>query len=93
MSECLRVVNDYVKSTPDKQFRKDPTTYLNGKHWKDEIIFKQQNNGTTTQQPRKSLDQQADEITARVFGIDPTQTRNNEHTNTDFEEADWSNAD
>ena len=44
INECLKVVNDYVKSTPDKQFRKDPITYLNGKHWKDEIIFKQQNN-------------------------------------------------
>ena len=27
----------YVRSTPDKQFRKHPTTYLNGEHWHDEI--------------------------------------------------------
>jgi hypothetical protein len=46
INKCLDVVSDYVKSTPDKQFRKDPTTYLNGKHWNDEIIFK------TTQQPQ-----------------------------------------
>ena len=45
INKCLDVVSDYVKSTPDKQFRKDPTTYLNGKHWNDEIIFKTNNNG------------------------------------------------
>ena len=28
----------YVKSTPDKQFRKHPTTYLNNKNFNDEII-------------------------------------------------------
>lgn len=27
----------YVASTPDKQYRKDPYTWLNGKHWQDEI--------------------------------------------------------
>lgn len=30
----------YVASTPDPQYRKDPETYLNGKHWNDEIITK-----------------------------------------------------
>ncbi len=28
----------YVKSTPDKQFRKSPSVYLNGEHWHDEIV-------------------------------------------------------
>jgi hypothetical protein len=46
INKCLDVVSAYVKSTTDKQYRKDPTTYLNGKHWNDEIIFK------TTQQPQ-----------------------------------------
>lgn len=27
----------YVKLTPDKKFRKDPFTWLNGKHWQDEL--------------------------------------------------------
>ena len=30
----------YVKSTPDKVFRMNPSTYLNGEGWKDEIIEK-----------------------------------------------------
>ena len=29
----------YVKSTPDVQYRKNPTTWLNGKCWNDEIIL------------------------------------------------------
>jgi len=28
----------YIEVTPDKKYRKDPTTYLNGKHWEDELI-------------------------------------------------------
>lgn len=30
---------DYIYSTPDKKFRKDPATYLNNKSWNDEIII------------------------------------------------------
>ena len=28
----------YIPSTPDPKYRKDPATYLKGKHWQDEII-------------------------------------------------------
>ena len=30
----------YIKSTPDKQFRKHPATYLNNQGWEDEIVVK-----------------------------------------------------
>lgn len=33
-------IPDYVASQPDKTYRKNPETYLNGKHWNDEVIFK-----------------------------------------------------
>lgn len=33
----------YKQSTPDKKFRKDPSTYLNNKSWNDEIITSQNN--------------------------------------------------
>lgn len=33
---------EYVKSTPDKQFRADPCTYLNQKKYNDEIIFQEE---------------------------------------------------
>jgi hypothetical protein len=28
----------YVRSTPDKTFRKNPETYLNGECWNDEVV-------------------------------------------------------
>ena len=31
-------LSEYVKSTPDKEFRKNPATYINGECWNDEII-------------------------------------------------------
>lgn len=41
-TEILEKVDDYVRSTPDKQFRKDAERYLNPKnqHWNDEIVIK-----------------------------------------------------
>lgn len=34
----METLPKYVQSTPDKQFRKNPQTYLNGKAWNDEIV-------------------------------------------------------
>jgi len=36
--ECIAKLPAYVNSTPDKQFRKNPATYLNNKSWENEII-------------------------------------------------------
>ena len=41
---ALRCVQDYVNSTPDKQYRKHPTTYLNQKSFNDEITIRNTNN-------------------------------------------------
>jgi hypothetical protein len=35
---ALSVVEQYVESTPEKKYRKDPTTYLHNKSFNDEII-------------------------------------------------------
>jgi uncharacterized protein YdaU (DUF1376 family) len=35
---CILKLPEYIKSTPDKQFRKNPATYLNNKSWDNEII-------------------------------------------------------
>jgi uncharacterized protein YdaU (DUF1376 family) len=37
IESILKVVSAYVSSTPDKQYRKNPLTWLNGKCWNDEI--------------------------------------------------------
>ena len=39
----------YVESTPDKVYRKNPLTYLNGKHWEDEIVDRKTNPSKITQ--------------------------------------------
>lgn len=36
--KIFETLPEYVKSTPDVKFRKDPLTYLNGECWNDEII-------------------------------------------------------
>lgn len=38
----------YVESTPDKVYRKNPLTYLNGKHWEDEIVDRKTNPSKNT---------------------------------------------
>jgi hypothetical protein len=48
---ALKIVQDYVNSTPDKTFRKDPTTYLNNKSFNDEIIIR---SATTSHKPNVS---------------------------------------
>jgi hypothetical protein len=37
----------YIKSTPEVKYRKDPYTWLNGKHWEDEIEVKAKKQSTT----------------------------------------------
>lgn len=45
---------DYIRSTPEKQFRKNPTTWLNGKCWNDIEYSKPQT--ITYKQPRIIID-------------------------------------
>ena len=41
----FKTLPSYVLSTPDKQYRKNPLTWLNGEHWNDDIgNIKQQAN-------------------------------------------------
>lgn len=37
---AMKAIPVYIKSTPDRQYRKHPATYLNGKHWEDEVTEK-----------------------------------------------------
>lgn len=36
--ECITKLPEYIKSTPDKQFRKSPKSFLKNKAWRNEII-------------------------------------------------------
>ena len=53
---ALQTVQAYVESTPDKSFRKHPTTYLNQKSFNDEIITRN-NNNTTRIAPKVTIEQ------------------------------------
>lgn len=59
---CLIATPAYVASTPDRTYRKDPLTYLNGECWNDEIILKQNHE----QQRANNLAEKA----ARILGSD-----------------------
>lgn len=44
-ADCIRATPAYVESTPDKQYRKDPSTYLNNESYYDEIIPRKNEKG------------------------------------------------
>ena len=61
----------YVVSTPNAQYRKNPTTYLNQKTYLDEIVIPQQNGNATTKptaadRHRESVIKAVNEINAGV---------------------------
>jgi hypothetical protein len=53
--DIFKVLSAYVTSTPDKQYRKNPLTYLNNDGWKDEIL--QPKNKQTSSQGTNYEDQ------------------------------------
>lgn len=71
VEKILEVVDKYVKSTPDETFRMHPITYLNGKRWEDEIIYRKPNNNfnNNNNQPAPSKGPTADEV-MKELGID-----------------------
>lgn len=62
----------YVESTPDKVYRKNPLTYLNGKHWEDEILDRKTN-------PSKNTPNTQTNTAGNYFEA-------NKHTNISYEE-------
>jgi len=44
-------VKEYKLAQPDKQFRKDPATYLNNRGWEDEIIYSRKSQVKQQNQP------------------------------------------
>lgn len=45
--ECLAYVPFYVQAQPDKQYRKNPETFLRNKSWNDEIIIRNEHRQLT----------------------------------------------
>ena len=49
---------EYVASTPNKKYRKDPQTYLNKESWENEIIYNNENNESGKSDIYRKLKQQ-----------------------------------
>jgi len=58
-NEAIDHIKKYKEAQPDKQFRKNPETYLNQKSWNDEII---ERNSTGNTGPTKGKDRIADDF-------------------------------
>lgn len=43
-TDIIAYLPNYIKATPDKKFRKNPETFLNGNGWEDEIIMPRKSN-------------------------------------------------
>lgn len=71
-ADCIAATPAYVASTSDKQFRKDPYTYLNNKSWLDEIIIRD-----TTPTPQQ-LQQQRISEAARLASKYATEGNGNQ---------------
>ena len=67
--DCIRATPQYVASTPDKQYRKDPFSYLNQKAWTDEIINRKDGTDYKAQQREQRLRDSAD-LFAKYTGTD-----------------------
>ena len=39
MGEAIKGVKEYVESTPNKRYRKNPTTWVNNKGWSSEVLL------------------------------------------------------
>jgi hypothetical protein len=42
IEDILKVVKIYVDLTPDRKYRKNPSTWLNNESWKDELLQNKQ---------------------------------------------------
>lgn len=60
---CIQATPAYVSSVSEKQFQKDPLTYLNGRCWEDEII---EQHGNDEQKTAISFAEKA----ARILSFD-----------------------
>lgn len=58
--ECLAYIPLYKQAQPDKQYRKNPETFLRNKSWNDELIYR---NGTD----KSSLDEQRKDKLASIL--------------------------
>lgn len=47
-NDCMAYIPIYRQAQPEKQYRKNPETFLRNKSWNDEIIYRNGNKQSTT---------------------------------------------
>ena len=52
MQEALKMIDIYVRSTPDKKYRKNPATWIYQKGWRNEVIGRAEENKTKYVTPK-----------------------------------------
>lgn len=62
-ADILAYIPAYVKATPDKKYRKNPTTFLRQKSWKDELIPDEY---AAREQQRRKRTGEADELAQQL---------------------------
>ena len=53
--KLMGVVVDYLRSTPDKKYRKHPSTWLNQECWNDEITIKDETGGQISEAAKEEV--------------------------------------
>lgn len=72
-SAIMEHIPKYIASQPNKQFRKNPETYLNNESWNDEIIVS--TNGKAITETRRNELDDLQEFARNVMGVfEPSQT-------------------
>tara|TARA_R100000951_G_scaffold81290_1_gene69027 strand:- start:347 stop:850 length:504 start_codon:yes stop_codon:yes gene_type:complete len=58
MGKAIKGVKDYVDSTPDKKYRKNPRTWINQKGWESEVVISEDDKKKTNRyiQPKYVTD-------------------------------------
>jgi len=64
--KIIEYIPEYIKSRPDKKFRKNPDTFLNQKSWNDEIIYNNAINEKNKSKAELQVERNMADLEARI---------------------------
>lgn len=88
---CLESLPAYIKSTPDRQFRKHPATYLNNKSWNDKIYSKGEETVLYKESPQPTLSDYVPKKFERATGINHMREKLRSNYENGIYIKDWGN--
>ncbi|WP_262250095.1 hypothetical protein [Parapedobacter soli] len=84
----LAYLPGYIAATPDKQFRKNPSTFLNNRAWENELPSPQEHRQRQNPKRISKLEHNLT-VFARVWGLSPTTGPTKGDETIDVEESDY----